>query len=562
MAKPLPTNPNLSSLKKQAKHLLRNFRNNDVDAHNTVSQLHPHPERFTSLRDAQLVVARSYGFSGWQDLSDAVENAALNALSLKQLADEYIDLACVRYDSKDSSKRYLRANRLLEQNPELSKVNLITAIVSHDFTTVEKILNESPEVVSQSYGPRNWLPLMYLTYNRVADTSDNKNSVKITELLLSSGADPNAHYIADYNYRFTALTGAMGEGEGGVQNQPPHQFSKEIAKILLDAGATPNDSQGLYNTMFTGSGDYWLKLLASYGLNKNDKVNWVEGDNAGLMLDYLLETSISRKNISRIKYLLSLGANPNARCHYSNRTIYTSALIDDDKDILSDLERSGAAKDQLTDEDLFLIALREQDKNKATQLFQNNPELLKDPNLLENASVDIVKALVELGFDFQQQSENGITLLHVKARKGDLESVKYLLDIGADPEYRDKYYQGKAVGHAHFHNQIEVRDYLLERYNYIIESSACGNIEALENNLKKDPSEVNTPGLHGNTALHVVCNWRGANADFNIREAIIGLLINSGADLNIKNNQGQTPLEFNILENEEDNVFLLKEMGA
>ena len=43
--------------------------------------------------------------------------------------------------------------------------------------------------------------------------------------------------------RFTALTGAFGEGEQGPVNQPPPPEWEAFARLLLDAGADPNDGQ-------------------------------------------------------------------------------------------------------------------------------------------------------------------------------------------------------------------------------------------------------------------------------------------------------------------------------
>src|SRR5919106_1050674 len=51
-SKSLPARPSLESLRKQAKKLAR--------------------ERSVSLRNAQLVIAREYGFAGWQDLTAEV----------------------------------------------------------------------------------------------------------------------------------------------------------------------------------------------------------------------------------------------------------------------------------------------------------------------------------------------------------------------------------------------------------------------------------------------------------------------------------------------------------
>jgi hypothetical protein len=51
-SKSLPPRPSLESLRKQAKKLAR--------------------DRAISLRDAQLVLAREYGYAGWQDLTAEV----------------------------------------------------------------------------------------------------------------------------------------------------------------------------------------------------------------------------------------------------------------------------------------------------------------------------------------------------------------------------------------------------------------------------------------------------------------------------------------------------------
>src|SRR5438034_2200746 len=71
--RPLPDRPNLPNLKKQAKSLLAAWRVGDQQALIRVRDLHPRGGRLTamgrlSLADAQLVVARGYGFASWARL--------------------------------------------------------------------------------------------------------------------------------------------------------------------------------------------------------------------------------------------------------------------------------------------------------------------------------------------------------------------------------------------------------------------------------------------------------------------------------------------------------------
>jgi hypothetical protein len=115
----LPSHSSFESIRKQAKKLARQVAANNPDA---VARIHaqlPAPILPLSLRDAQLVLAREYGFGGWQDLRAAVlrqegkglEWAAAEAERaihdnsverLTQLVREYPALLSWRGDSGES----------------------------------------------------------------------------------------------------------------------------------------------------------------------------------------------------------------------------------------------------------------------------------------------------------------------------------------------------------------------------------------------------------------------------------------------------------------------------
>src|SRR5262249_47120037 len=80
----LPARPSLDSLRKQAKKLARDATTGDGDA---VARVHAQLPRAVlplsqplSHRDAQLVIAREYGFPGWSDLKAEVEKRRGGAL--------------------------------------------------------------------------------------------------------------------------------------------------------------------------------------------------------------------------------------------------------------------------------------------------------------------------------------------------------------------------------------------------------------------------------------------------------------------------------------------------
>lgn len=67
-SKSLPHRPSLESLRKQAKKLARAIHAGDADAIARAQLQLPKIELPFTRRDAQLVIAREYGYAGWQDL--------------------------------------------------------------------------------------------------------------------------------------------------------------------------------------------------------------------------------------------------------------------------------------------------------------------------------------------------------------------------------------------------------------------------------------------------------------------------------------------------------------
>src|SRR5262249_51357298 len=65
----LPVRPSLDSLRKQAKKLARDAAAGNVEAIARVHAQFPRRALPLSNRDAQLVIAREYGFAGWPDLT-------------------------------------------------------------------------------------------------------------------------------------------------------------------------------------------------------------------------------------------------------------------------------------------------------------------------------------------------------------------------------------------------------------------------------------------------------------------------------------------------------------
>jgi hypothetical protein len=71
-SKSLPARPSLESLRKQAKRLARDVAAGDAGAIARARTQLPDVDLPLTQRNAQLVIAREYGFSGWQDLTAEV----------------------------------------------------------------------------------------------------------------------------------------------------------------------------------------------------------------------------------------------------------------------------------------------------------------------------------------------------------------------------------------------------------------------------------------------------------------------------------------------------------
>jgi hypothetical protein len=79
-SKSLPPRPSLESLRKQAKKLARDIDAGDTDAIARAQLQLPNIELPLTQRNAQLVIAREYGFAGWHDLTAEVRKRLGNDL--------------------------------------------------------------------------------------------------------------------------------------------------------------------------------------------------------------------------------------------------------------------------------------------------------------------------------------------------------------------------------------------------------------------------------------------------------------------------------------------------
>ena len=282
MASSLPDNPSLPRLRDDARALQRLVCAGDADAVASVRRHHPRPEGaldgFT-LHDAQLTVARRYGFTGWPALVRYLGTAATLSVDPSRVdegalgvADTFCALAVLHYTDADAPPRWAQADEMRIGTPALTRDHIWAAAAAADVEALRRMVRVDPAQAAAAGGPFGWTPLMYLCYSRA--TASHTETLDAATLLLDAGADPNAGYLwRGMATPFTALTGVFGEGEQGPRRQPRHPFCTELAALLLDRGAHPADHQTLYNRMFRPD-DSHFELLFAHGLAEAGPGPW------------------------------------------------------------------------------------------------------------------------------------------------------------------------------------------------------------------------------------------------------------------------------------------------
>jgi hypothetical protein len=493
----LPGNANLEQLKNGAKSFQRAVRAGDAGAAEVVREFHPRladaqtgsPELNGFTRaDAQLVVARQFGFPSWPKLKAHLELVARYARSPhhepvggpldddQAVVDAFLRLACLNYGDDDPD-RFRRAQALLEQHDWLERASIHTIAATGEVDAARELLDRDPSHAFLVGGPYRWEPLLYLTYAR-APLGPGRSGVGVARLLSEHGADPNAGYLWEGLIPpFTALTGALGGG-GAI---PKHPEELALARVLLQAGADANDGQALYNQGWGPQpGEDWLELLFEFGLGTGDGGPWrrrlgARQDSPRKMLEDLLIAAAGHGLTDRVRGLLARGVDPEGReiKHpiYQGRSAVQEAALNGHMDIVSLLVAAGAVWEHDQVDELIATAMAG-DRDTAERMIATDPRLRgrsieRCPDQLvraaEQNSYDAVAVLIDLGFDVNARSRTAP--LHAAAMRGDLPVIRLLLDHGADPNIRDTGYDATPAGWAEHHDQPEAQRLLqaLER---------------------------------------------------------------------------------------------------
>lgn len=223
MSVALPENANLEHLKGQAKSLLKSLQSGDPAALARVEGL-PSQERYR-LADAQLAVAREYGFESWPKLKR-------HLVAYPERRTELF--AHIRAGDRAGVQRLVEHDRYLihSHDPNAFGATVLNAAVGRDDLGMIDLLLElgaDPNAKSD-WEPGGFRPVEYGTDSAVMH-------------LLSKGATLTAHAAARMGFT-EELRRIIDDDPGclferGGDGRFPLHYAKtaEIVNILLDAGA-------------------------------------------------------------------------------------------------------------------------------------------------------------------------------------------------------------------------------------------------------------------------------------------------------------------------------------
>ncbi len=220
-------------------------------------------------------IAVEHGHPSWPRLKFALET---RAMTRDQRAEQ---LKMALYFGQN-----FRIRDLLATDPGLADHNLGLQIATYNVAATREALKD-PAKATEPIGPRT--PLLHLAFSKYIHMAPERRQdmLAIARLLLDAGADPNDGYIAEpgTTHRLSALYGALG-----------HAHNLALAQFLLESGATPNDNETLYHATELDD-PAALALVLEHGAIP-------DGTNA-------LARALDFSDLTKVRLLLEHGADPN-----------------------------------------------------------------------------------------------------------------------------------------------------------------------------------------------------------------------------------------------------------
>jgi ankyrin repeat protein len=452
MTKTLPANPNLDYDRKQAKALLKAYQAGDAEATERVRAAHPRLENVLDktipldefkLSDAQLVIAREYGFSSWPKLKHHIETvqAGLDK-TFEQFAEavQHENVAQVRALLKTTPAL---ATRINDPAMNFDAPAIVIAASRNNRELVDTLIENGADVNAKS----EWWAGAYGTLH-------NTNPEMVT-YLIERGAKVDIHAatmrgMMDVLDTLLAADPALVNAKGPDGQRPLH-FSRSTAMIdyLLEHGADINardvDHCGTAAQYLVAEHPDLARHLLGRGAEADIFMACALGDSALVKTILDTDSDVVNKRIGGVDYppvppapgghiyTYNLGAN---RSPFQIARKYSQDAV-----LQLLLENSSPLR-------RFVAACERADAETVRTILKDSPDIAQtlsdqDKRLLVDAAWNHdlagVKLMLEAGFDSAAARTDGFTALHCAAFHGFVDIVKLLLQYRPALEQKNDY---------------------------------------------------------------------------------------------------------------------------
>ncbi|HEY4358836.1 MAG TPA: hypothetical protein VGN16_24020 [Acidobacteriaceae bacterium] len=439
----LPAHPSLPQYRKQAKELHAEAALGAPAALARIRRAHPKLRQAQdaqlqriSLADAQFVLAREHDFPSWAKFVSHIETLrVIRAVEdLKDPLNVFLEEASVPVHGWHAAGTLEHAELILARYGENMGHNIYRAAVLGDADAVRAELVRDPSSATVKGGPHGWDALTYLCFSRYLrlDKTRSDDFVAAARVLLEGGALANTGWMSTFGDPPHPEWESAIYGAAGLAQHPG------VTALLLEFGADPNDGETPYHVPETydnttmkvilDSGRFDAKSLACLAARKSD---WHDEDGLLLALEHGADPNfmtiwkhtpfhhaIRRDNgMIMIEMYLDHGADPLVRNNEFGRNAFQMCAYCGRGDILEAMEKRGMTFAFEGVDKLIALCARG-DMTAVRELDAREPELRS-----------------------QLLAMSGLLLVRY-AGVGNLEGIRCLLALGADPATRYMHVEG------------------------------------------------------------------------------------------------------------------------
>ena len=339
-----------------------------------------------------------------------------------------------------------------------------------------------------------------------------------------------------------------GAQTGNIEAVKQHLADGVDVNSKSDIGRTPLDVAIAFKQPLI------TDLLRKHGGKTRDELKAAES----------IVVAVQLGNIEAVKQHLNDGTEVNAKSG-TGRTPLHLAAFKDYKEIVKLLIESGAdvnAKD-MDDATPLDFAMSEGEKETAELLRKHGGKHGTIHSAVGGGDVEAVKEFLVAGADVNVKAQFGETLLHAAVSNNHKEIAELLIQEGADVNavaMDDVFSEKTPLDAANNHNQGAVAVWLRkhggktrEELEAPIDAAKKGDIETVKQHLATG-ADVNYRNKNGDTLLNYAALLG--------HKEIVELLIENGADMNAKGLADWTPLHLAAQNKQEQIVQLLIANGA